>query len=471
MQKTSIWKFLDRENELSVLQELIEEKGPGLIVIYGRRRVGKTMLIRELERHVSASIVYIVGRRETEKLLLERLGRICASVFGDEFLLHGGFASWDQFFQYIGSKASTDRVVLVFDEFPDMVYSSPSLPSVLREYWDNVFRGRDIKIFVIGSSISMMRKLFSSRESILYGRRTFELKVQPLDIIGAHEFLSTHGFNSLIRYYGIVGGTPAYLEIASRFELEDLVRYSLTKGSVLYEDGFTLITSEVEEPRIHYVLLSILGKGYRRLGAIASRAGVRLNILYKYISLLELLDIVGRKRNLVGRETYYYIVDPYFSWWINTVYDNIDLLEKGFIEPIYNRVLKWFNDYVSQNIVPIITEQLIRYVMPRKDLIDIGFILRKGIEFDYVLRYSRYYVIVETKWSDLSRRGAETIAYDVLGKAYSLKLENPKVIVISRSVDGEEKYYVEERNYVITTFNTLFKKALKGERLESLAID
>ena len=468
MQKYSVQKFVDRDRELEVLTRLISTDKPEFIVLYGRRRVGKTMLIHRLSSLVDACVVYIVGRRETKRSLLERLGRVCAEVFNDEYLAHGGFVSWDQFFRYIASRSQGRRVLLVFDEFPDMVYSSPELPSVLREYWDSVFTNSSIKIVVIGSSVSMMRRLFSSRESILYGRRSFELKLKPFDIVDASLFFSGKSFSDIIRYYGVVGGTPAYLEIASRLDLWELIDYSITKGTILYEDGYTLLATEVEEPRIHYMVLDKLSRGYRRLGSIASKAGVRINTLYKYIELLSILDIIGYRRNLLGRGRYYYIADPYYSWWISSVYNNIDLLERGLKKPVYEKLVKQLDQYVSLNTIPLITEQLVLRALDTNGLVDIGSILYKAIEFDLVLKYTNRYVIIESKWSDLDDREIDNIAREILGKAYMLKLGNPHVVILCKSINGDEKAHYTSRDYTATTYSTLYKHVIQGKKITTL---
>ncbi len=457
--------FADREREIEALQRLLESSRAELVVVYGRRRVGKTTLVRWVAEHSGLPTVYIVGRREHPRLTLERVARECARVFGDDYLVPGGFPSWESFLKYLAARARSQRVLVVFDEFPDMVASSPELPGLLRDYWDSMLSGTLAKIVVVGSSISMMRRLFMEHESVLYGRRTFELKVKPMEFIDALQLLPGDSVLDKLRAYAVVGGTPGYLAAVSGMELWEVVEETVRKGSMLYEDAQTVLGLDVQEPRTYTTILYYLSHGMRRLGEIASALGMRAHTLYKYISLLELLDIVSRRRNLVGKEVYYTVSDQYYAWWYHVVYDLLELVERGYTREAAEEAVKKLDSHIAVNTLPALLEQLVPRLLkaPRR----VGVILRKNVEIDLAVEtVDGRLLAVEAKWSDLTAIEAREELRRTYRKCVSLNLDC-KPLLVARTIDKNEEVLEETRDGVIATITELVNMAKKGEKLEA----
>ncbi len=157
------------------LSERFESNRTEFLIIYGRRKIGKTELIKKLISKQHPGII-LIGRQESRKLQLDRYSRILAEYFNDELLKKQGFVDWDAFFEYIYHQAKEQRFILALDEFPYLVKDEKALPSILQDYWDNKLKDNEIYQIIAGSSISMMEKLMAYRAP-LYGRRTGQIKL------------------------------------------------------------------------------------------------------------------------------------------------------------------------------------------------------------------------------------------------------------------------------------------------------
>jgi AAA+ ATPase superfamily predicted ATPase len=194
-------EFKNRIKELKLLNELYEKGTSKLIVLFGRRRVGKTELLKEfLKKHKG---IYILGRQESEAEQLKKISSQIAEYFNDSVLKLNPFSNWDSLFIYLSEKP---RIPIVFDEFPYIVQSSKKILSILQEYWDNAFSKKNSFIILCGSSINMMEKLLGHKSPI-YGRRTEQILLEPLKFKGSSLFFPEKmSVKDKILYYSILGG-------------------------------------------------------------------------------------------------------------------------------------------------------------------------------------------------------------------------------------------------------------------------
>ena len=166
--------FKNRIKELEFLSECYQKGTPKLIILYGRRRVGKTELVREfLKKHKG---LYLLARQESEMEQLRKLSSQLAEFYEDKLLTVNPFQNWDSFFTYLAEKP---RIPIVIDEFPYMVQASKKITSILQGYWDNSFSKKNAFIILCGSSIQMMEGLLG-KKSPIYGRRTEQILLEPL---------------------------------------------------------------------------------------------------------------------------------------------------------------------------------------------------------------------------------------------------------------------------------------------------
>jgi len=172
-------KFVDRVKELEFLERHFKGEEAGFIVLYGRRRVGKTELLNRFIHN--RKHIYFLARRESEAETFNRLSMALFKVFHDELLLSRPLSSLDSFFEYLYEKAKEERIVLVIDEFPMLIARFRGITSVLQDHWDNKLRFSNLFLILCGSSIGMMETEVLGYRSPLYGRRTGQWKVEPLN--------------------------------------------------------------------------------------------------------------------------------------------------------------------------------------------------------------------------------------------------------------------------------------------------
>ena len=305
-------KFMNRKEELKLLKERISNEKAELIIVYGKRRVGKTELLNQLRMN------YFIFRQESEQDQLRRISEKVANTQSDEFLLSNPFRSWDSFFKYIGDK----NLKIVFDEFPYAVNANPSLPSIIQEYWDSRLRHTRTKIILCGSSITMMESLLGYKSPI-YGRRTAQILVEPLSFDNASMFYADIPNKEKIKAYAVLGGTPAYI---LEFDYKQSIKRNI-KEKILRRDAFLfnevefLLKEELKEPRTYFSLLSAIALGKTRLNEIMDYTGYEKSKIISYLSILAQLRLIERKVPITeknpakSRKGIYKIKDNYLKFW------------------------------------------------------------------------------------------------------------------------------------------------------------
>jgi AAA+ ATPase superfamily predicted ATPase len=183
--------FLDREEELKFLEERFKKGNPELIVLYGRRRIGKTSLIKKFIEGKKA--IYYLATIEREEKQAKDISQILSAFFKDKTLEINPFTSYSQIFSYLYEKSKEERLIFVIDEFGYLLEASPYISSVLQKFWDEYFSNSKIFIILCGSTIGMIESLFSQRNP-LYGRRTGQWKLEALDFKTLREFLKARKF-------------------------------------------------------------------------------------------------------------------------------------------------------------------------------------------------------------------------------------------------------------------------------------
>ncbi|MBN2518419.1 MAG: ATP-binding protein [Candidatus Altiarchaeota archaeon] len=325
--------FKDRGRELAFLERLVGK--PTLLVMYGRRRVGKTELLKEFARKTGA--IYLLARRESKKDQLDKLSREMASALKDGSLNERPFPSYDALFEYIAGI----KKPVIFDEFPYLVESSPELPSVLQDHWDNRLSKGGSYIVLCGSSVSMMEGLLGYKSPI-YGRRTEQLLLEPLSFEDAREFLPGP-IERQVEAYAVLGGTPGYLlELEGGLE-RTIKKKILQKNSFLGRDPEFVLREELSEPRNYFSIIKAVARGKTSLGEICSDTGLSRGLVVKYLSVLSDLQIIerrvpfGAKRD--SRKGIYLLRDNYFRFWFRFAFENFEYIEQGLQDRLYREII------------------------------------------------------------------------------------------------------------------------------------
>jgi AAA+ ATPase superfamily predicted ATPase len=203
--------FVNREKELKLLKEEYFEDGFRFSVIYGRRRVGKTSLIKEYIKNRPS--IYFLVTLESEFILLKRFQELVADFFDDDFLRNIELKDIKQLFEYISSKTLEKKLIIVIDEFQYLTKINKSVPSIFQYIFDEILKNKNIHMILCGSIISMMYEQTLSYNSPLYGRRTSSIKLEALDFRYLKEFFKNKNSIELVELYSVLYGIPKYIEM------------------------------------------------------------------------------------------------------------------------------------------------------------------------------------------------------------------------------------------------------------------
>ena len=341
-------KFLGREKEILDLEKEYARDG-GFVVIYGRRRIGKTTLIKQFIK--SKTAFYFLATKEVESQSMKRFAGVIARTTGNSVLQKAAFSDWLDLFQAVADYKPNEKKVLVIDEFPYLVKVNDSFPSILQNAWDEILKGSNVMLILCGSLISMMKKHALSYESPLYGRRTAQMRIAPLPFTTVYENQKL-SFEEAAEQYSITGGVPKYMEFFSDGQplYEQIKENVLSKNGFLYEEPNFLLTDEVQVPTNYFSIIKVIADGNHKLGTIAGILGLETSALTPYLKTLSELGFIEKqvpvteKNAEKTRKGLYFISDNFLRFWFRYVYpykgelelDNtqisLDELDKDFKE-------------------------------------------------------------------------------------------------------------------------------------------
>src|SRR3989338_2784191 len=356
-------QFYDREQELGLLKSKYAKLESGeLLVLYGRRRVGKTELIRQFIKTISSNKIYFYVDLAEKQAILNSLSNAVQEQLKDA----RKFADFKDFLDYIASK-SENKFVLVIDEFQRFLEIAPEFITQLQNYWDQNLKNRKIMIILVGSSIGMMQRITNSKAGALYGRAV-KTKISPFRYADFRLMFQELSEEEKVILYSVFGGTPYYLEKVKKVNgniYDKIMELLLQKGAELLDEPKNLL--EYENFRIHAKYNSILqavAAGKETLKEIQDFTGINANIMPAYIAKLdELLDLLGRKDPVLGKERLwrYCLKDNFFCFWYKFIFPNQTALNLGNFNLVNNAIKENLNSYVGRIFEDICRELFVVY--------------------------------------------------------------------------------------------------------------
>lgn len=317
-------RFIDRLQEQATLETAWRSGQPELILVHGRRRVGKSALLSRFAAR--RDVVYYVAAQQLEAAQLGDLGRVVGPLLtmsqrGRAPRL--AFRDWDELLSTLSEAARTRRVGLVIDEFPYLIEANRALPSIIQRWWDQVGSRSNLVLVLAGSEQQMMKSLVD-RDGALHGRPTHRLEITPLDYYYAGRFVT--GWNPLdrIRAYAVAGGMPAYLELLDDRQplRNELLRLAFSPDGRLFHEASELVAREFPDPRTYETVLRAIAGGYVTPNQIAQQAGLQgANRVTPYLAKLLQLGLVERRtppgdaRDVRPRISQYVLADPYLRFY------------------------------------------------------------------------------------------------------------------------------------------------------------
>jgi AAA+ ATPase superfamily predicted ATPase len=339
--------FIGRERELDVLLELADSPRPELFVLWGRRRVGKTELLQRFCRGRRA--VYFLAAQVRDKDNLRGFRDALRDGLGDPLLEGVEFGDWAAALSFAAERAGDERLVLVLDEFPYLCEANKGLPSLLQQFWDQKGKNSRLMIVLCGSQVSFMEKEVLAERSPLFGRRTAQRRLEPLEPEDALRFFPEWSVEDAIDAYAILGGMPAYLRrFDERLGLrENLMREVLRPEGYLFDEVHFLLKSELTNPATYNSILTAVAGGAEKVGDIALWVGVDSTTANKYLHVLRELRLVEREvpvtdpDPLRSRRGTYRIADRFVAFHFRHLQPHLSLIEAGrgprvleeFVEP------------------------------------------------------------------------------------------------------------------------------------------
>ena len=313
-------EFVNRVEELERLHELYESGDADLAVIFGRRRLGKTELVKQsLDSFDDA--VYYQAREKTSTLQLQQFIETATETYPG---LTDIREDWEAILRYLGERDA----IVVLDEFPYLAEESESLPSILQALFDHDFEDAATTVVLVGSSISMMEEAALLGNSPLYGRTSLKLDIEQLPFSAAMNFVNeAYSPDEQVQVWAVFGGVPYYLEeLEPTTSLgESIQRTVLSRHGSLHDEPDYVLRMELTEPTRYFSILEAIAGGSTSRNEIAGATGIEYNQLSKYIQRLERLRLVERHVPITedrerSKRSQYRIRDPFFRFWFRFVY-------------------------------------------------------------------------------------------------------------------------------------------------------
>lgn len=400
--------FINRRLELDLLEKRFSSGKAEFFVLYGRRRVGKTELLAHFcEGKRSIFFVSDIGSEISLRTALSKT--INTALFGPN-QMNAVYSSWDDLLQTLAQAAQTERLVVVMDEFPYMITSHPPLATILQRMWDQTLKNSQIILILCGSYIGMMEETVLGYQAPLYGRRTGQYLLEPLQFKDARLFYPSFNLEDQVRGYAVYGGTPAYLQtIQPSISLKDnILEGILSRGAFLYDEVRFILQQELREPRNYFAILQAIAAGKTRLNEIKQATGIEGATAYldtlQQLHLVERVVPVTEMQPQKSRRGVYRLKDNYLRFWFRYVHPNHSQLELGGASIILeNQVMPEIDHFTSLAFEDVCGQFLWQRGLSRKLPFlpgQIGNWWNANAEIDVVVLGESDSILVECKWSN-----------------------------------------------------------------------
>lgn len=361
--------FYCREEELRTMNNRYKKDQFECVVIYGRRRVGKTALINEFCK--GKPTVYFSALNASSQENLEALSKAIYTCQNPDSTSTPTYRSYEDALEAITGMAMEKRLVFVIDEYPYLAKAEKSISSRLQHIIDHSWQGSRIYLILCGSSMSFMEYQVLGYESPLYGRRTAQFKIQALTYREITEFHPELKAADQALLYGVTGGIPHYinkLDVESNLD-EALLDNLFSTSSYLFEEPENLLKQELREPAIYNSVISAIAAGASHSNEISTKVGVESGVCAKYLKVLMDLGILKKETPITeksGKKTIYVIDDNFFRFWYRFVPRNMSVISAGRMRLVYEQAVKrFYPDYMGLVFEKMCQEYLLRYA---KDL-------------------------------------------------------------------------------------------------------
>ncbi len=431
-------ELIGRREEAAALRDAASSV-PSLVVVIGRRRVGKSFLLAHTL--TGSRVVSFQGDEQPERQQLSLLADEASRVL----LGSAGFAfeSWDQALRLFGEQAAREPLTLILDEFQWMKSAQPALDSIIQRHWDAWERqGVQITLVLSGSALTLMEELLEVGAP-LFGRASLRLRINPLDYREARPFADSDSPVELLRRWAVLGGTPQYNVWGGPGPVEEIIRERiLAKDAPLYDDPHHLLREGegIRDPGTYLAILRVVAQGATTHNEIAQQAGIPTANLARRLDRLEDLGYVVSRSSLErdgsGNRSTYQLSDPYFRFWFRYVLRNRSRLESGRVDAVCAEIMVDLDNVIGPAFEHCCRVWVERYASEEltgaPHEVGSWWDRRGRVEIDIVgVRGHRYVLVGSVKW----RRTADVSVLDDLleqNAALGSAARQAKLLIIAR---------------------------------------
>jgi len=442
--------FVNRQQELQFLEEHYKTQTAELVIIYGRRRVGKTEFTIQFSKNKPH--IYFLADQRSETELIQELKQQMSLYLQNESFAKLAIHDWIDLFKEFTKWNKNTYTLIIIDEFPDLIEINHAIPSIFQKIWDQNLKNTPTMLIILGSSIAMMETEVLNYKSPLYGRRTAQWKLEPLKMHHLEQFFPNYNLETLIHVYSCLGGVPAYLQKFNPQNSfwQNVQQRILTKGEFLYEEAEFLLREELREPRNYNIILKAIAQEAQTYGEILNKTNIDKSMLSKYASVLEDLGFIKRTQPIgttpKPRKSQYTIADNYLNFWFKYVFPNKTELESGNSDTILNKIRQDYNIYLGhafeQIAAELLTEMKTNQTLPFT-FSSIGKWWFKNNEIDLVAidEGKQTATFIETKWSHLNKQDCQRILQNLKTKAQYFQWTHKKerYVIIAKHITDKEQ--------------------------------
>ncbi len=353
----NIQKFHNRKEELAKLKRYLNKEGFDLIIIYGRRRIGKTTLVLEATKN-KERIYYLA----VEKANLKTFQETCAKRFPEVSKLK---EDWEIIFDYLKDKIE----VIIIDEFQNLIKENKAILSIFQRIVDTLLQDSNLKLILLGSTVSVITSKVLSYKAPLYGRKSLSLKLKPIRFLEIREFFPKKSIHELIEIYGFADGIPYYLKkIDPTKNFWTWLEEELKIKSFIVDEMDFLLRYEFEDIGTYKSILHAIARGKTKVNEIKDFIGLRRTDISPYLKNLIETEFIKREvpilENKTSRKGRYYLQDNFLTFWFRYIYPNLSSIEEGIFD--IKIIKKDYNTYLGLVFEKICREFLIELIKHKK---------------------------------------------------------------------------------------------------------
>lgn len=432
-------EFIDRRKELEFLDKKYKEKGFEFIIVSGRRRTGKSRLLKEFVK--DKANIFLLCEERRWQYNLSKFNKAIGEYFG---IPKPNFNSFSECFDFI-VKEDRKGLTVVIDEFSYLIKKSDIIAE-FQTITDEILPEKEVKLILSGSAVSMMKKRVLGYKSPLYGRSTGQIFIQPLRFRDLREWFPKTKIEDLIKIFAVCDGIPKYLEFFSGINVEKEIKENVfNPESFLFREPKLILEEELREPETYFQILEAISMGYTKVVEIANYSFLEAKNVAAYLSILGDMGLVKREHSVLDKRRtrgVYRMKDNFFEFWFRFVSRYFSEIETWEIEGAWSDFKRDFNSYLGFTFEKIAMEFLVERKPFRFHKIGRWWHREKEIDLVALNEETKEIAFFEVKWSDLKLEEARRILAELKDKSESVNWNNESRMehfgLIGKRLEGKE---------------------------------